>query len=52
MRPLGLFSWRRLKGDLVVVFDILPRGSRGVGANLFTLMTSGREWPEAESGEG
>lgn len=34
---------RRLRGDLVVVFNILPRGSREAGTNLFTLMTSGRE---------
>lgn len=52
-KPYGI-TWflqlekRRLKGDLIVVFSILPRGSRGAGTNLFTLMSSDREWPEAE----
>ena len=31
---------KRLKGHLTVVINILTRGSRGAGTNLFTLMTS------------
>ncbi|KAJ7404095.1 hypothetical protein WISP_147348 [Willisornis vidua] len=43
LRSLGLFSLekRRLRGDLTVALNILTRGSRGAGTDLFTLMTGG-----------
>lgn len=42
LRTLGLFrvEKRRLRGDLIVVFKVLKRGSRGAGTDLITLMTS------------
>ncbi|RMC13242.1 hypothetical protein DUI87_10776 [Hirundo rustica rustica] len=42
LRSLGLFSLekRRLRGDLIVVFNILMKRSRGPSTDLFTLMTS------------
>ncbi|KAJ7414961.1 hypothetical protein BTVI_39755 [Pitangus sulphuratus] len=44
LRALGLFSLeeRGLRGDLIVVFSILMRGSRGAGTDLFTLVASDR----------
>lgn len=35
-------AWRRLRGDLTGVFNILMRGSEGAGANIFTPVTSNR----------
>ncbi|KAJ7424340.1 hypothetical protein BTVI_06851 [Pitangus sulphuratus] len=44
LSALDLFSLekRRLRGHLIVVFDILMRGGREAGTNLFTLVTSDR----------
>ena len=44
LRSLGPFSLekRRLRGDLIVVYSFLTRGSGGAGANLFSLITSDR----------
>lgn len=35
-----MFSLARLKGDFTVVFNMLPRASRGAHTDLFILMTS------------
>ena len=39
LRSLGLFSLekKRLRGDLIVVFSFLTRGSGGAGADLYSL---------------
>ena len=44
LRSLGLFSLERrtLRGDLIAAYSFLTRGSRGTGADLFSLATSDR----------
>ena len=44
LKSLGLFCLekRRLRRDLIMVFNFLMRGSRGAGADLFSLVNSGR----------
>ena len=42
LRALGLFSLekRRLRGDLIAVYNFLMRRSRGTGADLFSVINS------------
>ena len=42
LRSLGLFNLekRRLRGDLITVYNFLKRSSRGGGADLLSLVTS------------
>ncbi|KAJ7417690.1 hypothetical protein WISP_63254 [Willisornis vidua] len=44
LRVLGFFSLekRRLRGDLIMVFNIFVRGRGGAGTDLLSLVTSGR----------
>ena len=44
LKSLGLFSLekRRLRGDLITVYSLFARGSRGTGGELCSLVTSNR----------
>ena len=44
LKSLGLFRLekRRLRGDLIVAYSSLTRGSKGAGADLLPLVTSDR----------
>lgn len=48
LMSLGLFNpeKRRLRGDLILAYDFLTRGSRGAGTDLLSLVTSDRTEPK------
>lgn len=47
IRPLVLFSleMRRLRGDLIAVYNTLTSGSRVAGIDLFSVVASDRDMP-------
>lgn len=49
LRAPGLFSWRRLRSDLIGIFNILLKDSRGAGTNVFNPGTELKEMARAVS---